>query len=98
MYPALSCPGFMNSTQVWSGPLIGGDYVVLVINRFDHDIRDMTFNWNEDAKVPSGFYNIIDLWTNVSLGTIDTTKATSWTIPTLGFHDNWAVRLKLVLP
>ena len=98
MYPALSCAGFMNSTQVWSGPLLGGDYVVLVLNRFDYDLKDVMFDWHEDAKVPHGLYNIIDLWTHVSLGTVDTLKSSLWTIPTLGFHDNWVIRLKLVLP
>ena len=98
MYPALSCPGFMSSTQVWSGPLTRGDYVVLVLNRFDHDIRNVTFDWRTDAKIPSGLYSITDLWTADSLGNVNTAEVTTWTLPSLGFHDNWVVRLKPVLP
>ena len=98
MYPALSCPEFMNSWQVWSGPLSGGDFVVLLLNRYDHDIKDVRFDWSKDAKIPEGTYEVSDVWkpnTNESI-IIDTAKNKTWTVPLLGFHDNWTIRLKAV--
>ena len=29
LYPAVTCPGFQNSWQIWSGPLENNDYVVI---------------------------------------------------------------------
>ena len=98
MYPAL-CPEFMSSWQIWSGPLAGGDYVVLVLNRYDHDIKDVVITF-KDAMVPEGIYEVDNVWESDNNKTIiDTSEDKTWTIPFLGFHDNLTLRLtKRVLP
>ena len=39
LYAPLTCPGFRSSWQAWSGPLEHGDFVVIIVNRYDHDIK-----------------------------------------------------------
>ena len=39
LYAPLTCPGFRSSWQTWSGPLENGDFVVIIVNRYDHDIK-----------------------------------------------------------
>ena len=91
MYPSVTCPGFQSSWQVWSGPLENGDFVVIIVNRFDVDTK-IEFNWEKDARVPRGIYKLRNLWKHEDLGTLDTSKNATF-YGDLGFHDNWAFRL-----
>lgn len=96
MYPAISCPGFQNSWQAWSGPLENDSYVVIAINRHDHDV-EIYMHWLRDAKIPEGTYTIRNLWEQKDLGIVDTKEDPIWR-GTLGFHDNWAFKLTPYVP
>ena len=91
LYPAVTCPGFQNSWQIWSGPLEHNDFVVVVVNRYDHQVQ-IEFNWELDAKVPSGIYKLRDLWSHQDIGIIDTSENKLFE-GDLDYHDNWSFRL-----
>ena len=94
LYPVITCAGFQNSWQIWSGPLQNNDFVVVVINRYNHDIK-LEFDWEIDAQVPKGVYKVQDLWTQEILGVVNTSKQNLFQNK-LGFHDNLAFRLQFV--
>ena len=58
----------------------------------------VVFDWSKDAKVPEGKYELFNVWESDNdkrnRTIINTLKDRMWTIPSLGFHDNWTVRLK----
>lgn len=92
LYAPLTCPGFMESWQAWSGLLENGDYVVIVVNRYDHDV-EIEIDWFKDALIPDGAYEIRDLWQHKNIGTIDSTTKL-WNLGIVELHDNRAFRLK----
>jgi alpha-galactosidase len=94
MYPSVTCLGFQKSWQIWSGPLSNGDWIVIVVNRYDHNVK-IDFNWGQDAQVPDGIYTVRDLWTGEDLSKVN--SSTSMWSGKLGFHDNWAFKLTSVI-
>lgn len=58
---ASGCVHFHHSWQVWGGPLEGGSFVIVVVNRFEEE-KQVSMNWNLDAKIPPGLYTVEDLW------------------------------------
>ena len=52
-------------------------------------------NWQKDAQIPNGVYEVRDMWQHENLGLIESTDSL-WPLGTIGYHDNRAFRLKLV--
>ena len=64
---------------------------MVVVNRYDHQVQ-IEFNWELDAKVPSGIYKLRDLWSHQDIGIIDTSENKLFE-GDLDYHDNWSFRL-----
>ena len=64
-----SCHLFSHSWQVWTGPLAGQAWVVLILNRFDKEIS-LTMDWHTQALVPLGTYQVEDLWSGLVVANI----------------------------
>ena len=92
LYTPLTCLHFQNAWQVWSGPLLNGDHVVVIVNRFDHDVN-VEIDWQHDANIPHGIYEVRDLWNHKSLGIINTNTSPKASLGHIGYHDNRAFRL-----
>lgn len=90
-----TCFHFAHSWQVWAGPLSEGSFVVVVVNRFDKE-ESITMDWMLDASIPSGNYNLENLWTGAELGLVvvggEVWQAAQWK-GILAGHDNWSFKL-----
>ena len=87
------------SVEVWSGPLSGGAYVVIVVNRADA-ANKVSFDWAAGAKVPPGEYRLFDAWkhayvANVSVSSPPTANPFSPDAE-LATHAHLAFRLDLL--
>jgi alpha-galactosidase len=93
-----TCHNFHHSWQVWTGPLEGDAWVVVLVNRFDKE-ESITMDWQVDAKLPPGRYELTDLWHSETLGNIQVGGADweggKWK-GILEPHDNWAFRLQAI--
>ena len=89
-----SCYHFSHSWQVWTGPLSGDSWVVVIINRFDKE-ESVVMDWHADALIPLGSYHVEDLWSGDSLPDIivggEEWEGARWygIIPA---HDNYAYK------
>ena len=94
----INCHFFSSTWQVWSGPLSGGAWVVVVVNRFDTD-QEINMDWSLDAHVPAGRYAVKDLWTHNYIAIItvqaEGNSGDTWN-GSLEFHNNWAFKLEPV--
>ena len=90
IYPQLTCPHFSSSWQVWQGPLEHNAFVVIVLNRYDHDI-DINLHWRKNAKIPPGKFLLRDLWKRENVAEIDSEKY--FDIGKLKSHENRAFKL-----
>jgi hypothetical protein len=60
------------ATQVYAGPLVGGQWAVVLVNRDDVDAASITLNWNDLGVDPSTSFVVRDLWKHQDLGTFET--------------------------
>ena len=81
---------------MWRGPLFGGAYVVVVLNRFDEE-KQILLDWANDVTIPisqnnnDNLFVLQDLWSGTYLGNI-TIGESIWE-GTLQSHQNWAFKL-----
>merc|ERR1711970_829572 len=90
-----TCHHFKHSWQVWAGPLSGGAFVVVVVNRFDKE-ESITMDWSADAAIPPGPYQLENLWSGDLMGEVvvggEVWEAAQWK-GILPAHDNWSFKL-----
>jgi hypothetical protein len=60
------------ATQVYAGPLAGGQWAVVLVNRDDVDAASITLNWNDLGVDPATSFIVRDLWKHQDLGTFET--------------------------
>ena len=69
---------------------------MVVLNRFDYFLNDLTFDLNKDAKIPPGNYHLTDLWNKTKMGKFlvesNAQKNSNFTIPNIEPHAVVAVR------
>jgi len=68
-------------SEIWSGPLSGGAYAVLLLNRGDNSV-DITAQWSDFGLDPSQTADVRDLWQTKDLGV--KTGSVSATVPSHG--------------
>ena len=95
-YFRLEDRGHSKGTKVpW---VIGYLYVITLLQikkRVFYIEFQVDINWQKDAQIPNGVYEVRDMWQHENLGIIESTDSL-WSLGTIGFHDNRAFRLKLV--
>ena len=42
-------------------------HVLVLLNRYDHALTNITFDLYQDAKIPAGSYLVTDLWTGIEM-------------------------------
>lgn len=72
MYPTKQCMTTfkdvaIGSTEVWSGPLAGGDMVVALLNQGTTN-ETITANWSDLGLAPTQAAQVRDLWQHKDLG------------------------------
>ena len=92
-------PSGSKSIEVWSGPLSGDAFVVIVVNRADVAMK-VSFDWATGAKVSPGVYRLFDVWqhkyiANISISSPPTANPFS-PHTELATHAHLAYRLDLL--
>ena len=88
---------FFKNASGWRTEVIDYLYVTLLQIKkrvFYHDFQ-VDINWQKDAQIPNGVYEVRDMWQHENLGIIESTDSL-WSLGTIGYHDNRAFRLKVV--
>ena len=73
--------------------------MVVVVNRFDKE-ESITMVWMEEALIPSGSYQLENIWTGTQLGRVvvggEVWEAAQWK-GILPAHANWSFKLSPIL-
>jgi alpha-galactosidase len=59
-------------TQVYAGPLVKGQWAVVLVNRDDVNAASITVDWKDLGVASSTSFIVRDLWKHQDLGTFDT--------------------------
>ena len=68
-----------------------GNHVMVLLNRYDHALTNVTFNLYADAKIPLGRYLVSDLWTSEEM---EMEGRSDLTIPFIQAHAVLALRFQ----
>ena len=71
------------------------NHVLVVLNRYDHALTNVTFNLYVDAKIPLGCYLVSDLWTEGI--EMEMEGQSDLTIPFIQAHAVLALRFEYII-